>query len=321
MTSYTKENALVSVIIPCYNHENFIQAAIQSIIDQTHKNIELIIIDDGSKDNSIKKIKYMISVCQERFVRFDFRSRCNKGLCATLNEALNWCNGKFFFALASDDIAMPHKIERQLHELNKINDPDVVGIFSKIIPFSQTPPQFAQPKIRRSSVQMYDFLDVFLRRSKLPAPSALLCLKSVKEIGGYNEKIKIEDFYMWLKLTHNGKKLIYIDEAVTLYRRHEKNTSKKSELMLRGVMDVLEPYSKHPRYTEAVACSLLVHAGDLIENQSLGGCAFLIKAIKKYPSLIFSKLFLTFFYRATHGLIRTYAAAIETDGLSRSSSR
>ena len=104
---------LVSVAIPCYNHERFVQDSIQSIIDQTYQNIELIIIDDGSRDGSVEKIKEMIPACQERFVRFEFRHRPNKGLSATLNEALEWCEGKYFSALASDDIVLKNKIDKQ----------------------------------------------------------------------------------------------------------------------------------------------------------------------------------------------------------------
>ena len=62
---------LVSVVIPCYNHENFVQDCIQSVIDQTYDNIELIIIDDGSKDNSVDKIKEMIGLCEKRFTNFE----------------------------------------------------------------------------------------------------------------------------------------------------------------------------------------------------------------------------------------------------------
>lgn len=54
----------MSVVIPCYNHEQFVQDCIQSVIDQTYENIELIIIDDGSKDGSVKKIQQMISECE-----------------------------------------------------------------------------------------------------------------------------------------------------------------------------------------------------------------------------------------------------------------
>ena len=70
---------LVSVVIPCYNHEKFIQDCIQSVIDQTYQNIELIIIDDGSKDSSVEIIEKMLPACEQRFVRFEFRNRPNKG--------------------------------------------------------------------------------------------------------------------------------------------------------------------------------------------------------------------------------------------------
>ncbi|MCD2506173.1 glycosyltransferase family A protein, partial [Staphylococcus aureus] len=73
------------------------------MIDQDYENIELIIIDDGSKDNSVIKIQEMVECCKQRFTRFEFRSRANIGLSATLNEALEWCEGEYFSALASDD--------------------------------------------------------------------------------------------------------------------------------------------------------------------------------------------------------------------------
>ena len=101
---------LVSVVIACYNHENFVQDCVQSIIDQTYENIELIIIDDGSKDGSVEKIQEMIPACKQRFVRFEFRYRPNKGLSATLNEALEWCEGTYFSPIASDDILLIKKL-------------------------------------------------------------------------------------------------------------------------------------------------------------------------------------------------------------------
>ena len=110
---------MVSVVIPCYNHENFVQDSIQSVIDQTYQNIELIIIDDGSKDGSVEKIQEMIPACQERFIRFEFRHRLNKGLSATLNEALEWCQGIYYSAIASDDMMLPEKTKLQVEFLKE----------------------------------------------------------------------------------------------------------------------------------------------------------------------------------------------------------
>ncbi|WP_083829471.1 glycosyltransferase family A protein [Oceanimonas sp. GK1] len=97
-------NPLVSVVIPCYNHAQFVQESIQSVIDQDYENIELIIIDDGSKDNSVEVIQEMIPACEERFKRFEFRHRPNKGLCATLNEGIGLAAGDIIGFCSSDDI-------------------------------------------------------------------------------------------------------------------------------------------------------------------------------------------------------------------------
>lgn len=77
-TNRSKE-ALVSVIIPAYNHEQFIQETIGSIIAQTYENIELIVIDDGSKDSTWNKINELKETCEERFTRVHFETQENEG--------------------------------------------------------------------------------------------------------------------------------------------------------------------------------------------------------------------------------------------------
>ena len=129
MTSMTT-TPLVTIAIPCYNHEQYVQDSIQSIIDQSYSNIELIIIDDGSKDNSVLKIQELISICTNRFSRFEFRYRENKGLCNTLNEALKWANGEYFCTLASDDMIQPEKIELQIQALREY--PEAIACFGGV---------------------------------------------------------------------------------------------------------------------------------------------------------------------------------------------
>ena len=117
-----KEMPLVSVVVPCYNHEKYVKETIESIINQTYKNIELIVIDDGSKDNSVEAIKEMIPACEKRFPRFEFRHRENKGLSATLNEMVDWAEGKYFTGCASDDIMLPSKISLLVEKLESSDD-------------------------------------------------------------------------------------------------------------------------------------------------------------------------------------------------------
>lgn len=297
----TEQQPLVSIVIPCYNHAQFVQETIQSVIDQDYANIELIIIDDGSKDNSVEVIQEMIPVCEERFVRFEFRHRPNKGLCATLNEALEWCEGEFFAPLASDDIILPHKTKEQVRFFLKNEEDGLVGVFGKVSLLVNT--NIGNFNFKDSNrFELFEFNDIFLRKSKLPAPTAMLKTSKLKEIGGYNPDIKVEDFYMWLKLTEDGSKLVYIDTVFSFYRRHPGNFSQQSELMIAGVRDVLSSYSKRANYNEALARSYMVHAGDLAENRAKGSIRFVLLAVKVHFPLICSRSMAIYFYRALKGL-------------------
>ena len=103
---------LVSVIIPCYNHQNYIESCLLSIMKQTYFAIELIIIDDCSKDSSVNIMKKNLEQLQQRFERVEIREhKVNKGLTKTLNEGLNLSRGNYIKVLASDDMLHPKCIE------------------------------------------------------------------------------------------------------------------------------------------------------------------------------------------------------------------
>src|SRR5574344_1426038 len=112
-------NPLISVIIPAYNHEKYIQETIQGIINQTYLNIELIIIDDGSPDNTFQKINEMKDICKKRFVNVIFETQQNQGSCITLNRLLHKVNGDYIAMCASDDVYQPEFIKTCLSFLIK----------------------------------------------------------------------------------------------------------------------------------------------------------------------------------------------------------
>lgn len=236
---------LVSVVIPCYNHENFVQDSIQSVINQTYQNIELIIIDDGSKDGSVEKIKEMIPACQERFIRFEFRHRPNKGLSATLNEALEWCQGVYYSAIASDDMMLPRKTNLQVEFLD--THENISAVFGGIELIDINNLKISE---RVGQSKQYSFQDIILHQHDLPAPTQMIRLSALKRVGGYDPDIVIEDWYMWIKLSELSD-LYYMNHLLCLYRQHATNISKDLEKMHSGRFDVLNCFKDSSYYHEA----------------------------------------------------------------------
>lgn len=237
---------LVSVVIPCYNHEDFVQASIQSVINQTYENIELIIIDDGSKDGSFAKIEEMTKLCEQRFVNFEFRSRPNKGLSATLNEAIEWCQGEYYSGIASDDVILSHKLKVQVEFLNSHHN--VLAVFGGVQHIDENDKIIATSL---SKSRYYDFKRIIMHKFDLPAVTQLIRLQALKETGGYDSSIVLEDWYMWLKLTKHGR-IYYMSEIFALYRLHDNNISKDSEKMKQGRLDVLSFFKDSKYYNKAL---------------------------------------------------------------------
>lgn len=128
-----KDSPLVSIVVPCYNHANYVRETIESIVNQTYKNIELVVIDDGSTDNSVEIIQKLA-----KNYNFTFIYRPNKGLSATLNEGMNLSKGKYFCACAcaSDDLYIIDKIEKKVKFMEE--NPQYGMSYGKIIRFNAT---------------------------------------------------------------------------------------------------------------------------------------------------------------------------------------
>ena len=102
---------LISLLVPAYNHEKYIEETILSLIAQTYPNLELLVIDDGSKDNTFTVLKSLEGVCQKRFANVHFETQNNQGVGGTLNQLLEMAKGEYIYMIASDDVAKPHAIQ------------------------------------------------------------------------------------------------------------------------------------------------------------------------------------------------------------------
>lgn len=244
------KNNLVSVLIPAYNHENYIQETIESIINQTYPNIELIILDDGSKDKTWEKITELKPKCENRFVKIHFETKQNEGTCITLNKLLKLSSGEFVYIIASDDLSKPQAIEKEVKFLQDnpdyalaVGDNEYVDSMGKQIFRTQKAftsniknAKYKTVKEFLSSKLKIDFLsDDFGSYKTLYKenyiPNGYLIRKNIFEtIGNFTKNAPLEDFWLMLQIS-KYKKMKYIDEILFSYRIHDTNTIGNSTRM------------------------------------------------------------------------------------------
>ena len=298
MTSILLENKnhsndpLVTFLVPSYNHEQYVVACVRSVIEQDYPNIELIIIDDGSNDSSVRTIHRMAEACKRRFVRFEFRSRENQGLSATINEALKWSNGKYFSALASDDVLRPNKTSVLISQIE--GEENVAGVFSGCEVISHSG---SVVKLLRPPPAYHTFDDILFCKHGVITPSQLLRLDLVREAGGYPKDIYIEDWYMWLALTQRGFKLKVISDPLVQYRQHASNSSKDALWMYEGRKSVLSYFKDHPGYEFVLAEVCAMAAIDFASVSKRMSSRFLIEAVTYNGDVIYSPIFAKAFAR------------------------
>lgn len=246
----TKDFPLVSVLIPAYNHENYIQETIESIINQTYPNIELIILDDGSKDKTWEKITELKPKCENRFVKSHFETKQNEGTCITLNKLLKLSSGEFVYIIASDDLTKPQAIEKEVKFLQDnpdyalaVGDNEYVDSMGKQI--FRTPKTFTSNIKNAKYKTVKEFLSSKLKIDFLSddfgsyktlykenyIPNGYLIRKNIFEtIGNFTKNAPLEDFWLMLQIS-KYKKMKYIDEILFSYRIHDTNTIGNSTRM------------------------------------------------------------------------------------------
>lgn len=277
-------NNLVTVIIPSYNHSKYITQTIQSVISQSYQHIELIIIDDGSKDNSIELINSLESECIKRFDKYIFIHRENKGLCQTLNEAINISSGEYISIIASDDVMKKDKTLRQVDYLKK--HPDCVGVFSGADIVKENGELLVS---RKGSFKKYNFKDIILNEYLLFSPSATYKSCKLKKFTPYPNDILLEDWYMNLKITENGGYLIALTETLILYRRHSNNTSLQSSRLHDDRRKILSLFKNSPYYNMAKTALIYTIACESVSFNKKNTLLFLLKSTLMNPRLIFRK--------------------------------
>lgn len=184
-------NPLVSVIMSVYNGEKYLRESIESILGQTFKDFEFIIINDGSTDKSENIIKSFNDP------RIKLISRSNKGLVASLNEGIEKSLGKYIARMDSDDISESERLEKQINFLKSNPDISVVGSWAKKInENSQIIEEMNYPPAKNKEIKKYSlFHNPFIH------PSIMFKKEIIKKIGLYNPFFKnAEDYEFWSRV-------------------------------------------------------------------------------------------------------------------------
>lgn len=245
------KNPLVSVCIPAYNHEKYVQETIQSIINQTYQNLELIILDDGSKDKTWQKIQEMEAVCKKRFTEVYFATKQNEGTSKTLNKLIDLAHGEFIYMFSSDDLVKPQAIEREVAFLSEhkdyglcVGDDEIIDSQSRRAYWDKDRKLVYNKKeaVYKTFVEFlseyhgFDFTSEKFGSYKLlyhdnHVPNGFLLRKSILDkIGGYNPKAPVEDWYLMMQISKYCK-MKYINEILFSYRWHDSNSIKNSDKM------------------------------------------------------------------------------------------
>lgn len=215
----------VTVLVPSYNHAPFVPRTLRSIFAQALQPKKLIVIDDGSKDESRAVIEKVLRDCP---FESEFIARENRGLCATLNEGLAKTKTQYFAYLGSDDIWLPDFLKEQAALLE--SRPDAVLAFGhaylideqdNIIDRTDNWTPFADG----------DMLPLLLRGVIFSSPTVVYRTEAVRKYG-WNEDARLEDYELYLKLSRDGE-FARNEKVLSAWRQHGTNTSDDFPLMLR----------------------------------------------------------------------------------------
>ncbi len=230
---------MVSVVIPAYNRAHCIRRALDSVISQTYGSFEIIVVDDGSIDNTKEVVGAYIDGHPDRKIKYCYQD--NAGPAAARNNGMRECGGEYIAFLDSDDIWMPSKLEEQVSSFNA--DRDISLVFTDM---SLTTDDKLQ---HESSLRYYGCHDAIFEKDMYLALSRKLfifpttvmmrsCI--IANIGFFNEKYRVgEDWEYWLRIAKKCK-VAFIDKALAVRRMHDSNTPKA--MYFQGVVDLLTDF-------------------------------------------------------------------------------
>lgn len=216
--------AQISVILPFYNVSKYLGESIKSIINQSFKDFELILINDGSTDNSLQIAESFAN----RDKRITILNQKNKGMAGALNNGINVANTDIIARMDGDDICHCNRLKEQFHLIKQMPSNSIVS--SLVRPFSDAPiPEgsiryFKWLNSKHSHIQI---LEGLFKESPLIHPSVMFTKEAFYSAGEYKEYSGPEDYDLWLRMVENNTTFAKVNQVCLQYRIHYNNLSRK----------------------------------------------------------------------------------------------
>ena len=208
---------LVTVICTCYNHSEYVEKALNSVSSQTYKNIQLIIVDDYSSDNSIEIIESWLT---KNKADIFIKNETNLGLTKSFNRAFKKANGEFFIDLAADDKLLPHCVEKQVFTFNQFPKDEVAIVYGNAsITIKETYEtylyfdRFPQEKRTTKPNDGLIYKELIDHSNTICSVSAMVNSNLFKKVGCYDENLEYEDYDLWLRFASDYP-ILYIDDVL-----------------------------------------------------------------------------------------------------------
>lgn len=294
------QSPLISVILPVYNCEQYIKAAVQSILNQTYGKFELLIIDDASSDNTVARIEEF----KDNRIKLTVKAQ-NTGYTNSLNYALKIVKGNYIARMDADDIAHPERFERQVKYMNDHPKTVACGTGYKILGKDQIilPPQDHESiKIQLLHKTCFGHPTVMLRKSVFVNNGLQYAV----------DKEPAEDYNLWVQLLAFGQ-LHNLQEVLLDYRMHDQQVSRlrrsiqlKSKLSTR--IQILEyVYGKFSKDESSVMERALLGSKMSIDDiQEFLQIKHRLLHLNNVKVFFKKRAFKNYFYKIEHELIHNY---------------
>jgi len=210
-----RSGPVVSILLPSYNHARYVEEAIRSIWAQTYPHVELVVVDDGSRDESPDIIRRLAA---ESPIPMRVLIKENEGVARTLNRAFALASGKYIGFFASDDRLLPNHVATLVEVLE--HAPADVAIAYGDVYALDAQGRRADRLLRGTDPRSGRiFEDLLLRRFMFSGLAALMRSEVFRAVGGYNERSRLDDWELFVRATREHS-VVYVDEVLAEYREH-----------------------------------------------------------------------------------------------------